>query len=138
MLTRKAAMIILALVMAIIFVAIYTMSNSPNRVIQAYISEQFAKTNPSGSSTDPVALFNQYITDHQLPTPTVTFNTIKKTFSSREVLVSFAVFTYYADDGQLKNIHSGMLSFSLTRDLLRWQINSIDIMNDMQLANNTP
>lgn len=138
MLTRKAAMIILALVVAIVFVAIYTMANSPNRVIKAYISEQFAKTNPSGSSTDPVAQFNQYVKDHQLPTPTVTFNTIKKTISSREVLVSFAVFTYYADDGQLKNIHSGMLSFSLTRDLLRWQINSIDIMNNMQLANNTP
>lgn len=137
MLTRKAAMIILAVVVAIVFVAIYTMANSPNRVIKAYISEQVAKTNPSGSSTDPVAQFNQYVTDHQLPTPTVTFNTIKKTFSSREVLVSFAVFTY-ADDGQLKNIHSGMLSFSLTRDLLRWQINSIDIVNDMQLANNTP
>ncbi|WP_128099983.1 hypothetical protein [Paenibacillus sp. DCT19] len=137
MLTRKAAMIILALVVAIIFVAIYTMANSPNRVIQAYISEQFATTDPSGSSTDPVAQFNQYVTDHQLPTPTVTLNTIKKTFSSKEVLASFAVLTY-AEDGQLKNIHSGMLSFSLTRDLLRWQINSIDIINDMQLANNTP
>ena len=124
--------------MAIIFVAIYTMANSPSRVIQKYISEQSTTVNPSGSSTNPVAQFNQYVTDYQLPTPSVTFNTIKKTFSSREVLVYFAAFTYYADDGQLKNIHSGTLSFSLTRDLLRWQIHSVDIINDMQLANNTP
>ncbi|KQY79524.1 hypothetical protein ASD24_19485 [Paenibacillus sp. Root52] len=133
MLTRKAAIITIAVVMAIVFIVIYTMANSPNRVIQKYISEQSTTVNPSGSSTNPVAQFNQYVTDHQLPTPTVTFNTIKKTFFSREVLASFAVFTY-ADDGQLKNIHSGMLSFSLTRDLLRWQINSVDIINDMQLA----
>ncbi|WP_338541370.1 hypothetical protein [Paenibacillus tundrae] len=133
MLTRKAAMIILALVMAIIFVAIYTMANSPSRVIQKYISEQSTTVNPSASSTNPVAQFNHYVTDHQLPTPTVTFNTIKKTFSSREVLASFAVFTY-ADDGQLKNIHSGMLSFSLTRDLLRWQIDSVKMITDIQLV----
>ncbi|MNC28784.1 hypothetical protein D3C75_770070 [compost metagenome] len=133
MLTRKAAIITIAVVMAIVFIVIYTMANSPNRVIQKYISEQSTTVNPSGSSTNPVAQFNQYVTDHQLPTPTVTFNTIKKTFSSREVLASFAVFTY-ANDGQLKNIHSGMLSFSLTRDLFRWRINSVDIINDMQLA----
>ncbi|WP_145050078.1 hypothetical protein [Paenibacillus xylanexedens] len=133
MLTRKAAMIILALVMAIIFVAIYTMANSPSRVIQKYISEQSTTVNPSASSTNPVAQFNHYVTDHQLPTPTVTFNTIKKTFSSREVLASFAVFTY-ADDGQLKNIHSGMLSFSLTRDLLRWKIDSVKMITDIKLV----
>ncbi|MDR6724755.1 putative PurR-regulated permease PerM [Paenibacillus amylolyticus] len=133
MLTRKAAIITIAVVMAIVFIVIYTMANSPNRVIQKYISEQSTTVNPSGSSTNPVAQFNQYVTDHQLPTPTVTFNTIKKTFSSREVQASFAVFTY-ANDGQLKNIHSGMLSFSLTRDLFRWRLNSVDIINDMQLA----
>ncbi|MDQ0172218.1 hypothetical protein [Paenibacillus tundrae] len=102
-----------------------------------HISEQSTTVNPSGSSTNPVAQFNQYVTDHQLPAPTVTFNTIQKSFSSREVLASFAVFTY-ADDGQLKKIHSGTLSFSLTRDLLHWQIHSVDIINDMQLANNAP
>lgn len=70
-----------------------------------------------------------------MPAPAISYwVNVPNDGSRREVMAQFRIFVYNDDDGDLITVHHGDLLFSLVRDRLSWEIQSVRVFNPMRDA----
>lgn len=130
----KRGIVVLALLVlgVLIFGGVY-MFSSPERVVKNYLQD-FEKTYQLDSVLYPqeVVNFLTYGQRNNLPEPSVKVYLHTKSQDKVEMIAQFYIFIY-GPYGALREVHNGDLLFSLVWDKWHWDIEYINILNEMGL-----
>lgn len=123
---RLRFIILILIVFLFIFVGI-SLYNLPYKSVNNYIN---INTKNEFFYSESISHFLSYNEENNLPEPTVTLKTIRRTINEADILATFEIFNYN-DNYTLTNVYSGSLLFSLVYSKWNWKIDSITVISDM-------
>lgn len=126
---KKLIVIIPIIVIALAASFSFSLYDSPSKVVKNYIKQDDVSNLEIINSSD-VNQFLEFNKNNNLPEPIINIKTVNRSANQSQVIVNFETFTYDTNN-DLKQIYAGSLLFSLIHTKGRWEIKSIDVIEDI-------
>ncbi|MDF9844310.1 MULTISPECIES: hypothetical protein [unclassified Paenibacillus] len=122
---------VIILVIGVVIIGGITVYSLPKNEINRYITEFQSKKSNLKMYPDNIADFLNFQEQNGLPAPLVKQKVINRSLNKVEILTGFEVMTYNSNN-ELAHVYSGELLFLLHCDKLNWNINTVEVIHEMQ------